>query len=72
MAAEIPLKMMKNAFYFALKALFALEMFKYLSWLFGQVEKRFDYKENVNFKIYDVTTWETNNSNAHVAQYLKK
>ena len=28
---EIPLKMMKNAFYFTLKALFILKIFKFLS-----------------------------------------
>ena len=39
-----PLKMMKNAFYFALKALFVLKIFKFLSWLFGHVEKRLDQK----------------------------
>ena len=32
-------KMMKNAFYFLLKALFFLNIFKVLSWLFGHVEK---------------------------------
>ena len=26
----------------------------------------------VNFKIYDVTTWLTNNCNTHIAQYLTK
>ena len=31
--------MMKNAFYFILKTLFALKIFKFLSWLFNQVEK---------------------------------
>ena len=36
---ESPLKMMKNAFYFILKAFFVLKIFKFLSWLFGQVEK---------------------------------
>ena len=34
-----PLKMMKNAFYFILKALSALKIFKFLSWIFGHVEK---------------------------------
>ena len=34
---EIPLKMMKNAFYFTLKALFVLKIFKFLSWLFRHV-----------------------------------
>ena len=33
------LKMMKNAFYFILKALFVFKIFKFLSWLFGPVEK---------------------------------
>ena len=30
---------MKNAFYFTLKTLFILKIFKFLSWLFGDVEK---------------------------------
>ena len=34
---ESPLKMIKNAFYFILKALFVLKIFKFLSWLFGHV-----------------------------------
>ena len=55
--------MMKNAFYFMLKALFVLEIFTFLSWLFGYVEKRLDKKAMVNFKIYDVTDWTTNNYN---------
>ena len=36
---ESPLKMMKNAFYFTLKALFALKTLKFLSSLFGHVEE---------------------------------
>ena len=36
---ESPLQMMKNAFYFILKALFVLKIFKLLPWLFGHVEK---------------------------------
>ena len=38
-----------------LKTLFVLEMFKFLSWLFGYVEKRFDKQAKVNIKIYGVT-----------------
>ena len=34
-----PLKMTKNAFYFILKDLFVLKIFKFLSWLSGHVEK---------------------------------
>ena len=33
---------MKNVFYFMLKALVVLEIFTFLSWLFGYVEKRLD------------------------------
>ena len=33
MATESLLKMMKNAFYFTLKAFFVLKMFTFLSWL---------------------------------------
>ena len=35
LASESPLKMMKNAFYFNLRALFVLKIFKFLSWLFS-------------------------------------
>ena len=34
-----PLKIMKNAFYFILKALFVLKIFKFLSRLFGHAGK---------------------------------
>ena len=37
--SESPLKMIKNAFYFILKALFVTKIFKFLCWFFGQVEK---------------------------------
>ena len=36
---ESPINMMKNAFYFILKALFVLKLFRFLSRLFGQVGK---------------------------------
>ena len=62
--------MMKNAFYFILKALFVLKIFKRLSWLFGRAEKRFDWKDKVSFEIYDVTTYLTNNNNKLTAEYL--
>ena len=34
-----PVKIVKNTFYFILKALFVFKMFKVLSWLFRDVEK---------------------------------
>ena len=36
---ESPLKMMKNVFFFILKSLFLLKIFKFLSLPFGHVEK---------------------------------
>ena len=47
--------------FFMLKALFLLDIFPFLSWRFGYVEKQLDKKAIVNFKIYDVTDWTTNN-----------
>ena len=44
LANENSLKMMRNAFYFMLKALFVLKIFTILSWRFGYVEKRLDKK----------------------------
>ena len=44
--------MMRNTFYFTLKALFVLRIFKFLSSLFAHVSKQLD------FKIYGVTTLE--------------
>ena len=55
-----------------MKAPFVLRIFKFLSWLFGHVEKRLDQKDNTNFKFYDVTAWLTNNYNTDIHQYLKK
>ena len=48
---------MKNVFCFILKALFVLKLFEFLSWLFGHAKKkRFDQRDKVVFKIYDMTT----------------
>ena len=63
--------MLKNTFYFILKTLFVLKIFRFLSWFFGHEEKRLDVKDKVNVKIYDVTTWKINNYNTHIDQYLK-
>ena len=69
---ESPLKMIKSSLYFTLKALFDLKIFKVLSWHFSHVEKRLDYKNKVNFKIYDVITWQTDNCNTRINKYLEK
>ena len=64
--------MVKNAFYFTLKALSVLKIFKFLYLLFGYEEKQLDQKDKVNFKINVFTTWLTNNCNIHIDQYLIK
>ena len=61
--------MMKNDFYFMLKAIFVLESFVKS---FGYEENQLDKKVVINFKIYDVSDCTANNYNTHTAQYLKK
>ena len=51
--------MMKNPFYFTLKALFVLKLFKFSCLLFGRVKKRFAEEDKVYFKIYDFMIWLT-------------
>ena len=48
--------MIKNAFYFTLKALLVLMIFKFLSWHFDHVEKQLDLKDHVNLESYYITT----------------
>ena len=67
-----PLKIMKNAPYFTLKALLVLKIIKCLSWLFGHAKNRLDQKDKVNFKIYEDANWIVDNYNTHIVQYLKK
>ena len=55
-----------------LKAIFALEIFKFLFCLSDHAGKRLDRKAKVNFEIYDVINWVTDNYNTHIARYLKK
>ena len=71
-ATESPLKMMENAFYFTSNVLFALKIFKFLSGHFGHISKQLDQKDEVIFKIYNVTAWLTNYFNTHITQYLQK
>ena len=67
-----PLKMMKNAFYFNLKALFVLKVFKFWPDFSDHARKRLDKKAKVNFQIYGASYLETNNYNTHIAEYFKK
>ena len=64
--------MMKNAFYFILKAIFH-EIFKLLSSLFHYVKNRPDQKEKVNLKMYNTDITDTDKMyNTDIAQYLTK
>ena len=47
MATESHLKMMKNYFYFTLEAFFILKIFRLLSWIFGYIEKRLEWKDKI-------------------------
>ena len=66
LGAESPWEMMKNGFIFTSKPRVILKIFTFLSWLFGQVAKRLDKNDKVNFKFHDVTAWLTNNCNTHI------
>ena len=48
---ETPLKLVKNAFYFILKDISVVKIFKFLSWLFGHVEKAAWLKEKGILKL---------------------
>ena len=60
---------MKNAFYFAFNVIFVPKILKFLSWsFFGYVEKQPGWTDKINFITDEVTTWETNNCNTHIAR----
>ena len=61
-----PSKMMKNVFYFILKALFILKILNFCLDILGMQKKRLDQKDKVNFEIYDVAAWLTKNYNTHM------
>ena len=64
--------MMKVVFYFNLKSSsHSQDIDFFLDFLVMQ-QKRLDEKDKINFKIYDVPTWLTNNYNTHIAQYFTK
>ena len=63
------IKMMKNDFHIMLETFFVLEIFPFLSWCFGYVEKQL-YKKACDFMTSQ--PGQKNNHNTHIAQYLKK
>ena len=53
------LQLMKNAFYFMIKALSVLKAFKFFILTFLNIQKKgFDIKAEINFNVCDVTVWE--------------
>ena len=61
-----PSKMMKNSFYFILKALFVRKIFKVLSWLFGHVEKTAWLREGCTVKFFfQSISWNTVSGSFH-------
>ena len=65
--AEGLLKIIKKCFLFQQKVTFVLNILKFCLDFFGYVEKWLDKKAIINFKLYDVTSWETNKYNLHIA-----
>ena len=75
LTTESPLKIMKIAFYFMLKALFVLKIFTFLPTFWScreWLDKKAIKKAKDNFKIYYITDWTANNYNIYIAQYLEK
>ena len=62
---------MKKGFHFTLNAIFVLEIFEFLFWIFGQVGKWLDKKAEANFKIYNGIYVITNNYNTHIANITR-
>ena len=63
-----PFKNDEKWFLFHLKSSFLSQDIQFFVLTFGYVEKQFDQKDRVNFKIYDVTNWLTKNCNTHTGQ----
>ena len=60
---------MKNVYLFYLIVSFRSQDIYIFVLNFCDLEQRFDQKNKVVFKIYDVTTWETNKCNTHITLY---
>ena len=54
---ENPLKMMKDAFYFVLKAPFVPKIFNFFLVFSCHIEKRLHPKDVIKFQISDITIW---------------
>ena len=68
-------KALKNGeklFFFHVKISFRSQDINFCSDIYGYERKQLIKKPKINFKIYYLTHWETNNCNTHIVQYLKK
>ena len=72
LAPEGPLKMIKNAFFFHVKSSICSQDIEVFAVTFGHAAKLLHKKDQVIFKLYDVTACLTNNYNIQIAQYLEK
>ena len=64
---------MKNAFYFTSKALFILKIFKFLSWLYGQVIKQLEMIRKIRLILsFMMSPLGYQTINTHIVQYLEK
>ena len=66
------LKWWKMIFISRLKLFSFLRYINFCPNFFVHVGKRLHTKAKVNFKVYDITDWQINNCNTHIAQYLKR
>ena len=72
---DSPSKTMKNAFYFILKVLFVLKIFKFLYFSFSfffSISHWFRGWSKINFKVYDTINCLNRNSITHFVWYLEK
>ena len=67
---ERPLKMMRNALYFILKALLLSRYLRFCHDFLVVQEKWLDQIDKITFKIHDVITWLTNNCGTYIVQYV--
>ena len=65
-------KIMSNVFISSQKLFSFLRYLDFRPEFLIHAGKRLDERAKANFKLYDITDWETNNYNKHIAQHLKK
>ena len=64
--------MMEIVFYFTLKDLFVLSMFKVLACFLVKQKNRLGQKDQINFKTYYFTIWETSKCNTLITRNIPR